>query len=43
MAVPVVAADVGLAALVAGDYVLEIIAARNGTESTKYVPIRVVR
>ena len=40
---PIVAADVGLAALAAGDYVLEVIATQKGTETKKYVPIRVVR
>lgn len=40
---PILAADVGLSALAAGDYVLEVVAARNGTESKKYVPIRIVR
>jgi hypothetical protein len=39
---PIVAADVGLSALASGDYVLEVVAVRNGVEAKKYVPIRIV-
>jgi hypothetical protein len=37
------AADVNLSPLGAGDYVMELVAARGGTEVRRYVPIRVVR
>lgn len=40
---PVVAADVALAPLVAGDYVLELVVARGDAAATRYVPFRVVR
>jgi len=39
----IVSADLALAALANGDYVLEVTAARNGAEVKKFVPIRVVR
>jgi len=39
----VVAADLGLAPLAPGDYVIEVVAARGATEATRYVPVRVVR
>ena len=40
---PVVAADVSLASLAPGDYVLEIFAVRGADETRRHVPIRVVR
>jgi VWFA-related protein len=39
----VVAADLGLSPLAAGDYVLEVVVARGGDEARRYVPLRVVR